>query len=70
MRLSVTLGAMAESSEACSGRAFFQCMIFALLMLPTMFVGCGVAYTIMIAFAVGLFAAVLVMLKRGSGVRA
>ena len=37
---------MAESSEACSGRAFFQCMIFALLMLPTMFVGCGVAYTI------------------------
>ncbi len=30
----------------------------------------GVAYAIMLGFAVGLFAAVLVMLKRGSGVRA
>ena len=37
---------MAESSEACSGRAFSQCMVFALLMLPTMFAGCGIAYTI------------------------
>jgi ABC-2 type transport system permease protein len=30
----------------------------------------GVAYMIMIVFAVGLFGAVLVMLNRGSGVRA
>jgi ABC-2 type transport system permease protein len=30
----------------------------------------GLAYAIMIGFAAGLFIAVLVMLKRGSGVRA